>query len=91
MSLKACLVIAALFGSVSVGSAVPNCPSTFNSERKYSYIGLDECYGSRVSKFEARDGYITITLTGKFRWITVEEHRKFIGQKSIDYLKKTAL
>ena len=84
LSLKICFFIAVLFGGASVGSAVPNCPSTFNSENKYFYIGLDECYGSRVSKFETRDGYITITLTGKFRWITVEEHRKFIGQKTID-------
>ena len=56
MYLKVCLVIAALFGSVSVGSAVPNCPSTFNAESIYVYIGLDECFGSYEDTYYGDDG-----------------------------------
>ena len=61
MSLKACLVIAALFGSVSVGSAAPNCPSKVHTVlwedgfrqclKKVGQLGRLDRYFIKVARF----------------------------------------
>jgi hypothetical protein len=42
MSLKICLVIAALFGSAGVGYALPKYPSTLTHETLNVYRGINE-------------------------------------------------
>ena len=51
MSLKICLVIAALLGSVSISLAMPKCPETVDHNNPI-YMGLDECFGTGIYKAE---------------------------------------
>jgi hypothetical protein len=76
MSLKICLVIAALFGSVSVGYAVPKCPKIID-ESNPIYFGVGECFGVSIYNISTS----RLKSKGKFRWRTVENQIKFIGGK----------
>ena len=89
MSLKACLVIAALFGSVSVGSAAPNCPSkvhtvlwedgTTISERKSINVkqgvvsGVTFCF---LEEYNSESSYI-----GTVKWYSRDELLSVMGSK----------
>ena len=90
MSFKICLVIVALFGSVSVGLAMPKCPSTFSVNDITIYIGLNECLGSRVTVIETKLGFIKITTEGVHRWKTAEEQKRYFGKKAVLQRKKNA-
>ena len=90
MSLKTCLVIAALLGSASIILAMPKCPSTFSVNDITIYIGLNECLGSRVTVIETKLGFIKITTEGVHRWKTAEEQKRYFGKKAVLQRKKNA-
>ena len=86
LCLKICFFIAALFGSVSVGYAVPKCPKIIDGSNPI-YFGVDECFGVSIYNVET----LRAKFKGKFRWRTVEDRVKISGKDGYQKLKKLGI
>ena len=75
LSLKICLMIAALFWSVGLGFALPQChPLLYYNYDKW--LGYKECFGK---KFYSDNSY----FEGRFRWMSVKEREAALGREKI--------